>query len=65
MQPQNPTPPSIPTPRGAVIVRPGGEADAPAFRELRLEALRNHPEAFSADYAANAGQPPEIGRAHV
>jgi RimJ/RimL family protein N-acetyltransferase len=47
----------IATPRGPVIIRPGQEADAPAYRELRLEALRLHPEAFSADYDHSARQP--------
>ncbi len=40
------------TPRGPISIRPAAEADAAAVRDLRLEALRNHPEAFSADYAA-------------
>jgi RimJ/RimL family protein N-acetyltransferase len=40
-----------------VIIRPGREEDAPAYRELRLEALRNHPDAFSADYAASEARP--------
>lgn len=31
------------------------EADAPAYRELRLEALRTHPEAFGADFEDEAG----------
>jgi len=44
------------TPRGPVIIRPGQEADAPAYRELRLEALRLHPEAFDADYDHSAKQ---------
>lgn len=57
MQQQKPTEKHITTPRGLITIRPGQEADAPAYRELRLEALRNHPEAFSADYAANEGQP--------
>lgn len=35
-----------------IIVRPSTAADAAALRELRLEALRSHPEAFSADYAS-------------
>jgi RimJ/RimL family protein N-acetyltransferase len=47
----------IMTPSGTIIVRPGQEADAPAYRELRLEALRNHPEAFSADYESAFQQP--------
>jgi RimJ/RimL family protein N-acetyltransferase len=47
----------IATSRGPVINRPGQEADAPAYRELRLEALRLHPEAFSADYDHSASQP--------
>jgi len=40
-----------------VTIRPGTEEDAPAYRELRLEALRNHPEAFSSDYAENLAKP--------
>jgi ribosomal protein S18 acetylase RimI-like enzyme len=48
------------TPRGIVAIRPAQEADAPAFRALRLEALRSHPDVFSADYAANERQPPAV-----
>lgn len=33
------------------MVRPTRAEDAVALRDLRLEALRDHPEAFSADYA--------------
>jgi RimJ/RimL family protein N-acetyltransferase len=40
----------ISTPRGPVTIRAGTEADAPAYRELRLEALRNHPEVYSSDH---------------
>lgn len=36
-----------------ITIRPATEADAEAVRDLRLEALRDHPEAFSADYEAN------------
>ncbi len=48
---------TITTPRGEVIIRQGQESDAQAYRELRLEALRSHPEAFSADYAVNEQRP--------
>jgi RimJ/RimL family protein N-acetyltransferase len=48
---------SITTPRGTVTIRSAREEDAPVYRDLRLEALRNHPEAFSADYGANLAQP--------
>src|SRR5688572_21582689 len=41
----------------AVIIRPGTGDDAAAFRDLRLEALRTSPTAFSADYDASANQP--------
>jgi len=34
----------------AFIVRPTRKEDAPTYRDLRLEALRLHPEAFGADY---------------
>lgn len=46
------------TPHGNVIIRSAQETDAMAYRELRLEALRNHPEAFSSDYAVNQAHPP-------
>jgi ribosomal protein S18 acetylase RimI-like enzyme len=48
----------ITTPLGVITIRPAQPADAQAYRSLRLEALRNHPEAFSADYAANEMNPP-------
>jgi RimJ/RimL family protein N-acetyltransferase len=41
----------IATARGAVTIRAGAEEDAAAYRELRLEALQNHPEVYSSDYA--------------
>ena len=40
----------------SLLVRCATEADVDAFRELRLEALRNHPEAFSADYDEQASR---------
>jgi RimJ/RimL family protein N-acetyltransferase len=43
--------------RGTIILRSAQAEDAKAYRDLRLEALRNHPEAFSSDYAANEQQP--------
>lgn len=47
-----------PTARGEVGIRPTRESDAEAYRALRLAALRAHPEAFGADYAQSAAQPP-------
>lgn len=47
----------ITTPSGTVTIRPAHEADAAAFRDLRLEALQNHPEAFGADYTMNLARP--------
>jgi RimJ/RimL family protein N-acetyltransferase len=40
----------IVTARGPVTIRTGVEEDADAYRELRLEALQNHPEVYSSDY---------------
>ena len=47
----------IATRRGLVTIRLGREEDAAAYRELRLEALRNHPEAFSSDYETALAKP--------
>lgn len=41
--------------RGATGIILAGDAEN--FRMLRLEALRSHPEVFSADYAFNEAQP--------
>jgi RimJ/RimL family protein N-acetyltransferase len=43
----------INTPLGVITLRPAQETDAQAFREIRLEALRAHPEAFGSDYETN------------
>lgn len=48
---------SIVTARGSVIIRPASEEDVPAYRDLRLEALQNHPSAFSADYPTALARP--------
>jgi len=57
----DPTPPRSvrQTPRGDVTIRPTREEDAQAYRALRLEALRAHPEAFGMDYETSAAQPLE------
>lgn len=47
----------ITTPRGIITIRQATESDAESYRDLRLEGLRNHPEAFSADYAINEQRP--------
>lgn len=43
---------------GAFTVRESTAEDAPAYREMRLEALLAHPEAFGSDYAESATRPP-------
>jgi ribosomal protein S18 acetylase RimI-like enzyme len=45
------------TSRGLITFRPAQESDAQTFRDLRLEALRNHPVAYSSDFAAYAERP--------
>ncbi len=40
-----------------ITIRPIVESDVEAYRELRLEALRQHPIAFSADYDQSAAKP--------
>ena len=47
----------ISTPRGEVVLRPTREADAAAYRALRLEGLQDHPEAFGSDYESSAARP--------
>ena len=56
---------TITTPRGPVTIRPTHEEDAAAFRDLRLEALRTHPEAFAADYDEDLTRPIEFWQARV
>jgi RimJ/RimL family protein N-acetyltransferase len=43
-----------------IKIRACAQTDATAFRELRLEALRSHPEAFGADYTSNQQAPPSF-----
>lgn len=38
-------------------IRQLGLDDVPSYRALRLEALRDHPEAFASDYETAAGKP--------
>jgi ribosomal protein S18 acetylase RimI-like enzyme len=55
----------IDTPRGLVTIRPTREDDTVVYRELRLEALRTHPEAFGADYEESLGRPIERWQQNV
>lgn len=45
------------TPRGSITIRYGNVQDAAHYRELRLEMLRLHPEAFLSDYATTVARP--------
>jgi len=45
-----------------VTIRPIRLEDAEPFRELRIEAIRNHPLAFTADLSENEARPPEWWR---
>ena len=49
----------ITTLRGDIGIRPAADSDVAAYRALRLDALRLHPEAFGADYASNLAEPME------
>jgi RimJ/RimL family protein N-acetyltransferase len=44
------------TQKGDITIRMAAPGDAAALRELRLEALALHPEAFSADFAMTAAE---------
>jgi RimJ/RimL family protein N-acetyltransferase len=39
--------------------------DVPAFRALRLRALKEHPEAFTSSYEEDAAQPPQMTEARL
>lgn len=41
-----------------IAIRHSVLTDVDSYRELRLEALKNHPTAFGADYAENLRKPP-------
>lgn len=43
---------TIDTRRGPVAIRSAFTSDLPAYRQIRLEALRDHPSSFTSDYAA-------------
>jgi RimJ/RimL family protein N-acetyltransferase len=45
-----------------ITIRHAAISDPDAFRELRLEALKNHPTAFGADYEESAARPNEYWR---
>lgn len=47
------------TPRGQIVIRPATPDDVEAYREMRLECLQLHPEAFGADYQTSLDYPPE------
>jgi RimJ/RimL family protein N-acetyltransferase len=42
-----------------IIIRQAAISDLDSFRELRLDALKNHPTAFGADYEESAARPNE------
>jgi RimJ/RimL family protein N-acetyltransferase len=48
---------AIDTVRGPIIIRQSSVTDAPAFRELRLNALLDSPTAFSMDYERSSKYP--------
>ena len=50
---------TISTSVGAFTLRTTGPDDAAAYRELRLESLWMHPEAFATDHADSAAKPIE------
>ena len=48
---------SLETTRGTVVLREANLADAPQFRDLRLNGLQDSPTAFTADYQVNLNHP--------
>lgn len=45
-----------------MLIRRLTPEDAPAYRELRLRALREHPHAFTSDWEDASARPPEESR---
>jgi hypothetical protein len=43
--------------KGSITIRQAVPEDAVGLRELRLEALQNHPEAFGSDYDNEVNHP--------
>lgn len=52
-------------PDDGIIIRNAAISDAALFRELRLEALENHPTAFGSDYTENALKPAKFWEERV
>ena len=50
---------TLETPRGTIAIRASRADDAAPFSALRLQAMRDHPEAFGSDYESNVGLPLE------
>ena len=50
---------TLSTPKGTLAVRPAVQEDAFWLRELRLEALTNQPQSFTADFTIAAAEPVE------
>lgn len=48
-----------------ITVRTLHSADLPAFRQLRLQALRDSPDAFGTTYAVEAAKPDEAWRSRL
>jgi hypothetical protein len=48
------------TSKGSITIRAAVPDDAALLRELRLEALARHLEAFGADYASTAAESVEV-----
>ncbi|WP_156256585.1 GNAT family N-acetyltransferase [Sandarakinorhabdus oryzae] len=52
-------------PDGAIVIRQLTAADADAYRELRLQGLRDHPQAFGADADEEADWPMRVWQARL
>ncbi len=48
-----------------ILIRAAQESDVLAFRELRLDGLKQHPDAFGAAYERDAAQPLEFWQERI